>query len=125
MEDISVTECRKKKDGAMSSVAATVKQLIGHEKASLGVKTDEARKIIARKVGVPPGSIERLLAGRLVHIERITDRINAYVAKRLTNQIAVLEHEIEMAKRMPVGVERGDIECAEIAVQEAKRALKK
>jgi hypothetical protein len=125
MEDISVTECRKKKDCAMSSVAATVKQLIGHEKAARGVKTEEARKIIARKVGVPPGSIERLLAGRLVHIERISDRINEYVAKRLEAQIRALEHEIEMARRMPVGVENGDIERAVAAVEQAKRALKK
>ena len=109
----------------MSSVAATIKELVGIEKARLGVKTDEARKIIARRVGVAPGSLERLLSGRLVHIDRITDRVNLYVAKRLTNQIAALEHEIEMARRMPVGVERGDIERAEAAVAEAKRALRK
>ena len=120
-----MTECQKKKDSAMSSVAATIKELIGVEKARRGVKTEEARKIIARNVGVAPGSLERLLRGRLVHIDRITDRVNSYVAKRLETQIATLEHEIEMARRMPMGVERGDIERAEAAVAEAKRALRK
>lgn len=114
-----------KKDGRMSSVAATIRELIGVEKARRGVKTEEARKIIARNVGVAPGSLERLLRGRLVHIDRITDRVNSYVAKRLTNQIAALEHEIEMARRMPVGVKRCDIERALAAGAEAKRALRK
>ena len=109
----------------MSSVATTIRELIGVEKARRGVKTEEARIIIARHVGVPPGSLERLLKGRLVHIDRISDRISKYVAKRLETQIKALEHEIEMARRMPVGVDDRDIERAVAAIETAKRALKK
>jgi hypothetical protein len=124
MEAFRVTNCQKKKDGRMSSVAMIAKELIGVEKARRSVKTEEARKIVARQIGVAPGALERLLAGRLVHIERISDRINQYVAKRLETQIATLEHEIQIARRMSMGVEPSDIERAEAALEIAKKALR-
>ncbi len=107
----------------MSSVAVIAKELIGLEKARRSVKTDEARKIVASQIGVAPGALERLLAGRLVHVERIADRLNAYVANRLERQIAALEHEVLMARLASSRPDSSDILRAQTALEQARKAL--
>jgi len=119
-----VTNCQKKKDGRMSSVAMIARELIGVEKARRSVKTEEARKIVAQHIGVTPGALERLLAGRLVHIERIADRINEYVADRLQRQIAELEHEVFLARMSTDRLDADGILRAEAALTQARAALR-
>jgi len=119
-----VTNCQKKKDGRMSSVAMIARELIGVEKARRSVKTEEARKIVAQHIGVTPGALERLLAGRLVHIERIADRINEYVADRLQRQIAELEHEVFLARISTDRLDADGILRAEAALTQARAALR-
>jgi hypothetical protein len=125
MEDSLVTNCQKSEDRRMSSVAAIAKELIGTEMARRSVKRDEARRIVAEKIGVPPGALERLLAGRLVHVERIADRINAYVANRIEHKIAELEHEVFLARHSASGISASDLAAAESAIEQARRALRK
>jgi hypothetical protein len=108
----------------MSSVAAIARELVGVEKARRSIKTDEARRVVARQIGVAPGALERLLAGRLVHIERIADRINAYVSNSLQRQIASLEHEIHLARLASARPDDSDILRAQAALEEARKALK-
>jgi len=108
----------------MSSVAMIARELIGVEKARRSVKTEEARKIVAQHIGVTPGALERLLAGRLVHIERIADRINEYVADRLQRQIAELEHEVFLARMSTDRLDADGILRAEAALTQARAALR-
>lgn len=114
---------QKNEDGLMSSVATTAHELVLAAKARHFVKTPEARKIFAREIGVKPGALERLLAGRLVHVERIADRINAYVARRIERKIAELEHEVWLARMGSSRPDEVDLLRAETALAEARKAL--
>lgn len=120
-----MTNCQKKTDGGLSSVVAITRELIGTEKARNHIKTDEARRIVARKIGVPPGALERLLAGRLVHVERIADRINAYLSQRVARQIAELEHEVHLARAAADRVDQDELLRAEAALEAAREALRR
>jgi hypothetical protein len=125
MEASEVTYCQKKKDERMSSVTTVVKDMILDEQRRSRVKRDEARRIVASKIGVAPGSLERLLAGRLVYVERIVDRINSYAANRIERKIAELEHEVFLARHSASGISASDLAAAESAIEQARRALRK
>ena len=98
-------------------------KLIAQAKATYGVKTPEARQIVARQIGVAPGALERLLAGRLVHIERIAENINQYVGGRLERATRELEREIWIARTAGNKPDQGELEKAEAAVRLARDAL--
>ncbi|MCX7898492.1 MAG: hypothetical protein N2444_00115 [Methylocystis sp.] len=107
----------------MSSAVSTINELIMTARARHGVKTPEARRIVAREIGVKPGSIERLLAGRLVNVEKIVDRVSAHVARRIERKIEELEREIELARLSRNPPCEADIARAEAALEEARKAI--
>lgn len=88
-----------------------------------GVKLPAAREIVAREIGVQPGTLTRLINKSLVHHERVADRIKAYVVRRLEAQIARLEHDLAIARLAAQREEDQDIFRAQEALDEAKRAL--
>lgn len=105
------------------SIAATTERIIRETMIERGLKKPDARRVVAKEAGVKPGALERLSNGSLVHVERITDRINAYVVQRLERKIAEVEHELAVA-RLTVGrTAEPDINRARAALEDAKRAL--
>ena len=109
---------------ASMSLAAAVQRSIHQEMVDRGVKWPEASKVIAREIGVLPGSIENLCRGRLKHIDRIAGKVNEFLIKRIEQRIRSLEQELAIAKAMGV-TPKVDLDSAEFALETARKALGK
>ena len=106
------------------SASSIAERLVGEEMLASRVKRPEARKIIARQAGITAGSLESLARGRLKFTERIASRLNALLVRKIEARIASLQHELEVARAC--GDTRDvDFEAAEVALEEARRALGK
>ncbi|CCJ07069.1 Hypothetical protein BN69_1618 [Methylocystis sp. SC2] len=115
---------RQRFEDKRMSIAATAEKIIRETMAERGLKKPDARRVVAREVGVKPGALERLGNGSLVHVERITDRINAYVVQRLERKIADIEHELALARLKADRTVEPDIDRARAALEDARRALR-
>ena len=104
------------------SVASVAERLVDEEMLARMIKRPEARKIIAREAGITPGSLENLSRGRLKFIDRIADKLNGLLIRKIEQRIASLQHELEVARSIGDTTEV-DFEAAEVALAEARRAL--
>lgn len=112
------------KGGHKMSVASIAERMVRETMIERGLKKPEARAIVARESGVKPGAIRRLCNGSLVHVERITERINAYALKRLASKMSEFSHQLEVARLAADRPDDPDIQRAAAALENAKRALK-
>lgn len=117
--------CQKIEDDKMNSVVSLSDRLVRETMIERGVKKPEARRIVAREIGVAPGTLERLACNRLIHIERVANRINAYVVRRIEGQIKQLEHDLEVARLKCAATDPAAISSAQAALDEAKRLMSK
>lgn len=115
---------RKKFGDDRMSIAATAERIVRETMIERGLKKPDARRLVASEAGIRPGSIERLCNGSLVHIERITERMNAYALRRLQNKIAQFEHELAIARLTTARADDPLILEAAAALENAKRALR-
>ena len=106
------------------SASSIAERLVGEEMLASRVKRPEARNIVAREAGISPGSLESLSRGRLKYIDRIADRLNALLIKRIEQRIASLQHELEIARALGDASE-ADFGRAEAALEEARKAIGK
>ena len=106
------------------SLANAVQRTIHQEMVDRGLKWPEAAKVIAREIGVLPGSIENLCRGRLKHIDRIAGQVNAFLIRKIEQRISSLERELAIAKAMGASPQI-DLDRAEAALQQAREALGK
>ena len=115
---------RKRFEDKRMSIAVTTERIIRETMAERGLKKPDARRVVAKEAGVKPGTLERLGNGSLVHVERITDRINAYVVRRLERKIAEFEHDLAIARLTAERADDPGILRAAAALDEAKKALR-
>jgi hypothetical protein len=115
---------RQRFEDKRMSIAATAERIIRDTMAEHGLKKPDARRLVAKEVGIKPGTLERLGNGSLVHLERITDRINAYVVRRLERKIAQAEHELAIARLASNRPDESRILDAQAALDMAKKALR-
>ena len=111
-------------DEISASALFRARRLVADEKIARGIKTPEAIKIVAREAGLLPGALERLFGGRLKHIERIAGHIDALLDRKLTQRISSLQHELYLARALR-SAGQADLDRAETALEEARRALGK
>ena len=78
----------------------------------------------AREAGIAAGSLESLARGRLKFTHRIADKLNALLVRKITERIASLERELAIAKAIG-GASQVDLERAEMALEEARKAIGK
>jgi hypothetical protein len=109
----------------MSNVASLAERFISETMVEHGVKKPDARKIVAREIGVKPGALERFIGNRLVHIERIETAVKLYVVRRLETQIARLESDLRIARLNVPSNSNPDLLRAQEALDEARKALGK
>ena len=84
-----------------------------------GVSVRDARKAVARRAGVSPGTLETLRIGRLKTVAtHIYERLRAAVIADLQHEIRRLEHELEIARQSGM-----DPRCPEVAEVEKYLAL--
>jgi hypothetical protein len=114
---------RQRFEDKRMSIAVITERIIRETMAERGLKKPDARRVVAKEAGVKPGTLERLGNGSLVHVERITDRINAYVVRRLERKIAESEHDLAIARLTAARADDVGILRAAAALDEAKKAL--
>ncbi len=86
------------------------------KRSSLNV--EEARPIVARRVGVMPGTLENLRKGRLKSIAtHVYESIRASVIRELLAEKARIDHELQIA--LQTGVDPASPEMAEILADQA------
>jgi hypothetical protein len=119
---VNMTKRQRFEDKRMS-IAVITERIIRETMAERGLKKPDARRVVAKEAGVKPGTLERLGNGSLVHVERITDRINAYVVRRLERKIAESEHDLAIARLTAARADDVGILRAAAALDEAKKAL--
>ena len=86
-----------------------------------GVGLSEARRPLARYLGVAPGAVERLRAGRVKGVRvHLYDRVRALFLAAVQDEIAALEHARDLARQCgadPRGGELGAIEAHLVAAR--------
>jgi hypothetical protein len=105
------------------TVASMAKEMVADTMKSSGVKQPEAMRILARAIGANPGTLERLIKRRLVHVGRIEKRLNAYAATKLTQEFYRLVGDYERVLRSAERPDDPDLLLAKAAMDEAKKAL--
>ena len=99
--------------------------MVRREMASMGCKRAEAEQNLARRAGLAPSAIENLRRGKIKNHETIGRRLQAIAVQFLERQIATLENELAIARRVAsVESDNPDLDRAEAAIEEAKRILR-
>jgi hypothetical protein len=100
-----------------------VRQLEDREAARVG-QAGLARVRVAHRLGVSPGSLERLRRGRLKTVgARVRDRLKAAVVKELQDEIHKLEHELEMVRLRGRPIAADEMAQAQKLLDQAKRLI--
>ena len=112
-----------------TSVAAVTDRMVRAEMMDAHVKRPEAERIVARRAGVTPSTLQNLKRGRLKndYVEAIGSRIRAAFVATLERQLAALERDLANARLQLASARKADVEvdlaAAEAAIEAAKVAL--
>ena len=80
------------------------------------ISRDAARPIVARAIGIAPGTIENIIKGRLKGLKGSVERaIDAALVRFLDRQRRCIEHELELAAARLGRGDRGVVGKAEAA----------
>jgi len=92
------------------------------ERNRSGASVPNARRNVARRIGVAPGSLENLNRGRTKGVRAfLYEKIRAAFIRECEQEMARLAHELEMARQAGLrvdGVEIGEIEAHFTAIKE-------
>jgi len=90
-----------------------------------GMKLPDARRSVANKIGVSPGTLENLSRGRFKSLRlNIVEAIRNAVIRELESEIAALSHELDLARQSGAHPASPEIIEAATAVQTARELLK-
>ena len=90
-----------------------VTRLEAREARKTGTTLPRARAIVARRLGVAPGTLENLRRGRTNGVRAwLAEKIAQAVVREIINEIRGLEHELAVARQC--GARAGGDEIAEI-----------
>lgn len=112
------------------SAEITAREWVGRLETSearrSGSGLGQARQVVARKLGLPGGTLENIRRGRTKGIRSwIEERIRTAVIRELEKEIVGLEHELQMARQCGAHAGSPEILSAEAAIASARRALTK
>ena len=92
---------------------AWVEKLEKTEAARTGVPVTVARRAVARRLGVSPGTVENIRRGRTKGVRAwIADRVANAVIREIENEIRGLSHELQCARQC--GARAGESQIHEI-----------
>lgn len=85
-----------------------------------------ARARLARRLGVPLGTLENIKRGRSKGVRGwVESRLRDAVISALEAEVRTLSHEIDIARRTGLGPSEDQIREAETALEQARRLLGK
>lgn len=100
-------------------------RILEHSEASRrGVPISDARPVVARRLGIAPGALERLRRGRVKGVRTwLYQRIRALVIEELHAEIRRQEHELFLALQCGVGPGASEIIAVQTSLAENKKIL--
>lgn len=99
------------------------RSLEDRERARSSLPLQGARKIVARHLGVSPGTLENLRRGRIKDVRAgLLERLRTAVVRELETEIGRLNHELEMARAGCRGASADEI-ASMVAETDRLRAL--
>jgi len=94
------------------------------EAARSNVPVEHARPIVARKLGVSPGTLTSLRKRRLKDISAaVYAKLNAAVERLLERQLAALEHELHVVRQQSLNAGRYDLAEIEADIARVRASL--
>ena len=114
-------------DSSVPTVFEMVDRLIDDEVRTRGVPRRLARRPVAHRIGLSPGTIENIQRDRLKFVERVESKIRAAFIRLLESEIAKATHELEISRRIADRSDAPSVIKARADLQrrvdEAQRAL--
>lgn len=100
------------------------RRLEAREAQRSGLPVTAVRAVVARRIGVSPGTLENLRNGRLKSIAAyIFAGIKAAIERDIQAEIHALETELEVARATGLDLSVDPLRAAEAALREARAAL--
>lgn len=100
------------------------KRLEDREAARSGTTVAEARRVIATRTTVAPGTLENLRKGRLKAIAaHVYERLRASVIKELEAEVRALEHELQLLRATGADPRHGEIDAVVASLASVRKAL--
>jgi hypothetical protein len=91
-----------------------LRSLEDRESARSNMPLQDARKVVARRLSVAPGTLENLRRGRIKGIRAgLFERLRMAVVRELETEIGLLNHELEMARRGSLAASSDEISAME------------
>lgn len=108
----------------MDTARAWGRALEDREAVRSSVPIADARKRVARRTGISPGTLENLRNGRLKAIgAHVFERIREAVVADLNAEMARLEHELAMARTSGLDARDDDFAAAAAALEKARALI--
>lgn len=96
------------------------------EAVKSGIALPRAARTVARRLAVPVSCIDNIRRGRIKSISAmVADKIKAAVIAQLQSEIAALEHELAIARRIASRPDDAEILAASAALEAVKAMLNK
>lgn len=106
----------------MTSVAYMVDRL-AHDEARTASSTSHVRAAVARRIGVPVGTVENIQRNRFKFVERVEAKVRAAFIRLLESEIAKATHELQIARLASDRMDSTAVIAAETALAEAKKII--
>lgn len=98
------------------------RQIEDREAGSSGVPVSTARKSIARRIGIAPGTLENLRKGRVKRVTAsVYERLHTAVIRELQREIERCTHEIQIARQAGLDPRGADFSALEAAMAKARK----
>lgn len=89
-----------------------------------GVPLSDARPMVAREVGVSPGTLENLRKRRLKSLgAHIYDALQRATVRRLERELARIEHELQLLKQQGEDPRSGEVQAVLASREAVRQAL--
>lgn len=100
------------------------RRLEDRERTRAGLKLKDAREAVARRIAVPPGTMQNLRKNRLKTIAvHLYDRLRAGVIRELEAEMLHLEHELSILRQTGADPRHGEIDEVVASLAKVRAAL--
>ncbi len=124
-----MTVCQSENDKVSAltfdeTAAGLARRLEDRERIRCGVTLPVARASVARRVGVAPGTLERLRAGRIKGVrEWIASALRGALIAELEAEIGRAEHELTILRASDRRIDRSQVAEVEAGLASLRRTL--
>ncbi len=104
----------------MSCVSDWVERLEAAESERSRVSRPTARRIVARRLGLLPGTLENIVRGR---VKQMREAVADAIRRAVVHEIERLESELEVARFGARRIGEAEVAAARDAIQEARKII--